>query len=128
MTSAYDPGVASAMTVAIAAAAALIRGQLVVLRTTIAITLVASFCCTLIEQDPHLGRCKSATSSMLQHGARLLKCDAGEDLGELADLDAVFEVLEECSHWNAGASENPCSAHPFRVTLHHFTSRPVNHG
>lgn len=32
---------------------------------------------------------------MLQHGARLLHRDAGEQVAGLADRDAVFQILEQ---------------------------------
>ena len=64
---------------------------------------------------------------MLQHGARLLKSDAREQLGKLTYLDAVFKVLEECCDGHAGTAEQPRSAHALRVAFNCRTGRPVNH-
>lgn len=59
---------------------------------------------------------------MPQHGASLLKGYAREQLSELADGHAVFEVLEERCDRHARASENPGSAYPLRVAFYGGTA------
>jgi len=71
----------------------------------------------LVEQDAHLRRRKRAPCGMFQHSASLLDAYTGEPLDELADLRAIFEVLEQCGYRDARAHEYPCATYTLGISL-----------
>ena len=82
---------------------------------------------TLIEQDSHLRYGERATGSVLQHDARLFKCDARKQFRKLAYLHAIVKVFEESRDWHARATKHPCATHALGVEFDSRTGRPVNH-
>ena len=62
----------------------------------------------LIEENAHDSDWGQSTASrMLQHGACLLQGDALKQRSELADWNAVFEILEERSDGHPRAAKHP---------------------
>ena len=82
---------------------------------------------TLIEQDSHLRYGERATGRVLQHGARLFKCDARKQFRKLAYLHAILKVFEESRDWYARATKHPCATQALGVEFDSRTGRPVNH-
>jgi len=82
----------------------------------------------LVEEYAHLGRSQGATRRMLQYGANLLNCDAGEPLNELRYERPIFEILEERCDGHSGTTKYPGATHALGIAFDRRTCGPVNHG
>ena len=73
-----------------------------------------------------VGRVRQSRNSpdacMFLHGASLRKCYAGEQLGELGDVRAVFEVRDQGCDRHARASEQPGFAYLLGVAFYGGTA------
>ena len=76
---------------------------------------------SLVEENAHLRRGKSAARGVLQDDARLFERHARKKVGELTNRDAVFEVLEQCCDRHARASKDPSPAYAIGVAFHSVT-------
>jgi hypothetical protein len=64
---------------------------------------------------------------MPQNGFGLLASHAGEPCDKIVESGAVFQILEECLHWNACPLENPGAADFTRNSLDDRTLLPIKH-
>lgn len=81
----------------------------------------------LIEQDAHSGRSQRAAGSVLQDGPNLFERDTVKPLDELRRGGAVLQILEHCSHRDAGAAKHPSSTDALRIPLDRGAGGPVDH-
>ncbi len=81
--------------------------------------------CPLIKQDPHSDHRRGrAPSDMLQNQPGLHDTDAREQLDELLNGNAIFQIFEQGCHRNPRTAKHPGTTDAQRILLHGRAIRP----